>query len=255
MRQTGNFIGKLYAVISWLPSISGFYALALYMDRSVKSFGFRGSSFRISCTENVPQDSSWFSFVDEAEVRDRDWDVRAGDLVLDVGSAYGSYTLTALCCGASHVHCWNPIALENDLLRESLALNGWSDRVTFHEYGLYSKAGWVNETSMAYSETEVKEFGWNRVESLDSSPIVLPEGRLWLKIDVEGAEAEVLAGSESLIRSRRPTILVENHQFKDPGIQERVHQFLLASGYSMIRCLPHHGVSHALYEPDQGAGG
>ena len=53
---------------------------------SVRELSFRGVPFRISCRETHPQHSSFFTFEDENAVRERDWGVRPGDFVLDVGA-------------------------------------------------------------------------------------------------------------------------------------------------------------------------
>lgn len=213
----------------------------------IKDLTFRGVPYKISASEETPQQPSWFSFEDESVVRDRDWAVSPGDVVLDVGSAYGSYALTALASGASLVHTWNPNAGENSVLRDSLALNGWADRVLLHEGGLWGRSGFLRDTDLEFSETEPVEGGF-RVRALDGYDLGLP--RLdWMKLDVEGAEAEVLAGAAGLIARLRPRILVENHVFKDPSIPARVEAVLSPLGYAHVSTHPYHGVSHSVWSP------
>ncbi len=209
---------------------------------------FRGSKYRILELDRGPQDPSWFTFVDEADVRDREWRIGPGDVVIDIGSAYGSYALTAMASGASFVHCWNPVASENEVLAANLEMNGWASSSAVHGGGLYSKTGYLRESDQSFSETEAD--GHFPVTSLDEACPVLPEGRLWLKVDVEGAEVEVLRGARRLIGERRPIVLVENHQFKNPAIQETVRALMCEDhGYSQESCVTHHQVVHTLYRP------
>lgn len=213
----------------------------------IKELSFRGLPYKISMREMIPQDPSWFSFEDESIVRDRDWTISPGDVVLDIGSAYGSYALTALASGASFIHTWNPNSDENGILRESLGLNGWDEKAVLHEDGLWSKTGFLRDTDLAFSETEPQTGGF-QVRALDSYELGL--SRLdWMKLDVEGAEVEVLKGAEGLIRTFKPKVVVENHQFKDPTIESRVAGFLAELGYETVRVTPYHGVSHGLHVP------
>jgi len=209
----------------------------------IRELNFRGANYKISCMERIPQDPSWFSHEDESDVRLRDWRVQPGDVVLDVGSSYGSYALTALASGASFARCWNYDPVENEMLRESLALNGWTGKCEIHQVGLGSVQGWhEDKANLTWPG------GRFRVTTLD---LELPSpGRVdWLKLDVEGAEVEVLKGAENLLRTARPRVQVENHQFKDASIEGRVRGLLESFGYRHIRTVPYHGVSHSSYEP------
>lgn len=222
------------------------------MDTSqyqVATFDFRGRPYLVACQNlgSMPQDASWFTYEDEAVVRDRDWTIAEGDVVLDVGAAYGSYVMTALVSGAAAVHSWNPNSNENNFMRATLELNGWSDKCIIHEDGLWSKTGFLRDTDLEFSETEPVEGGF-KVRTLDSYDLGLSRVD-WLKLDVEGAEVEVLHGAEQLIRKYMPKVVVENHQFKDPTIQQRVKDFLGSIGYDEIRVVQYHGVSHGLHVP------
>lgn len=215
----------------------------------VKELSFRGVPYKISIQELVSQDPSWYSFEDESIVRDRDWTIAPGDVVLDIGAAYGSYTLTALAIGAALVHCWNPNQSENAFLLDSLSLNGWDGSVSIHGDGLWSKVGFLRDTDLAFSETEPPD-GSFPVRTLDSYGLTDTLRKVdWMKLDVEGAEVEVLKGAEGLIRAFRPKIIVENHQFKDSTLEARVAEYLTGLGYETVRVTPYHSVSHGLHVP------
>lgn len=222
----------------------------------IKEYSFRGSSFRISCTERHAYDASWFSFEDESSVRERWWSPGPGDAIVDVGAAFGSYTLTALARGASRSYAWSPrpndSVMEPVRFRESLELNGWADRCEVYESGIWSKDGWLSEADQSFSA--------------DRRPDTIPVSRLdswyrgkedelrgfarhWLKLDVEGAEVEVLRSGESLLRELRPIVLVENHLFKDKDLASEVRSYLESLGFRHVGTEPHHSVSHSFYEP------
>ncbi len=215
----------------------------------VAQYEFRGKPYLIACKNlgSMPQDASWFTYEDEAVVRDRDWTIVEGDVVLDVGCAYGSYVLTALATGAAMVHTWNPNANENNYMRASLELNGWLDKCVIHEDGLWSKTGFLRDTDLEFTEDVPVEAAFP-VRTLDSYELGLDKVD-WLKLDVEGAEVEVLKGAEQLIRKFTPKVVVENHQFKDATIEARVKAFLGNLGYEEVRVVQYHGVSHGLHVP------
>lgn len=212
-----------------------------------KRFSFRGKDFLVHCEERTPQDPSWYSFEDEAEVRERDWNVGEGDYVLDIGSAYGSYMLTALSQGAAFVYGFNPNGRENTFLYKSLRWNDWSARADILEAGLYSQVGWLHESGN-FSATEQE--GYFHVIALDDLNWQLPDGaKVWVKIDVEGAEVEVLRGMTKFLARYRPTVLVENHTFIDGGIPVRVMQLMHSIRYQLQTYNIYHDVAHAVYKP------
>lgn len=206
--------------------------------------------------------SSWFTHVAEHDVRERFWSrVAPGDVVLDVGAGFGSYTLPALARGAVQVYAWNPIASESNVLCESLKANGWADRCGVMANGLYSAPGWL----VAYSGKRASDFfpaatfsahhvaasGAFPVRTLDHEMAILCGGsdRLdWLKIDVEGAEAEVLKGAAETLRRFRPRVLVENHLFKDAAMEEKVKAVLAPLGYNEVGRIDADIISHVLWE-------
>ena len=106
-----------------------------------------GPQVQADCCSTYPR--SYETFDDETAVRLELWTVGPGDVVFDIGAAYGSYTLTALAMGASRVYAWAPQGhpvgpadeMEADYLEASLALNGWSERARVFRDGLYSRSG------------------------------------------------------------------------------------------------------------------
>lgn len=225
----------------------------------IKTYACRGASFKIECVETAPQHPSWYSFEDEAEVRERLWRIEPGDVVLDIGAAYGSYTLSALALGAARVHAWSPQGFPGDAMSEaetlaaSLNANGWDGRCSVHCDGLYSRDGWLNTITQEFLyDAHVENEAVIRVSTLDRKDLDVPKARTWMKLDVEGAELEVLNGAEVFVRAHRPRILVENHLFKRATIEQEVREWLFARGYVEESTTPYHSVSHSLYLPIDG---
>lgn len=231
----------------------------------VQERSFRGHPYKISCDTSHPgyQHPSWFSFDDEATVRDAKWLIEPGDCILDVGAAYGSYALSALAAGAAFVFAWSPQGppgepTEREMMLQSLKLNGWEDRAVIYASGCYSRSGWVNASTQEFHTTEPAPQGdIIRVDSLDDwfrtefsprfSPGAFP--RYWMKLDVEGAEVEVLKGAEVTIRTLKPSIVVENHNFKRASLEQEVRSVLIDQfGYREVATTPYHAVSHSLYQ-------
>lgn len=229
-------------------------------DYEVRELSFKGHPYKICCLNRMPQDPSHFSHEDESGVRDRDWDIKPGDVVFDIGSAYGSYALTALAAGAHEAWCWNPNREEMAVLNDSIRKNNWRMRFEEFDNGLWSEEGRLRDTDNHFIPIAEVGTGEQRdkiredhfwVTSLDRSLLQEPERIDWMKLDVEGAEVEVLKGAEQTIRRFRPRILVEQHRFKDATIAERVTALLETFGYRLVRDTPYHAVSHSLYEPEE----
>lgn len=233
----------------------------------VKEVSFRGKPFKLCCLLDSPGQvgphPSWYMYEDEAGIRDSQWQIGEGDLVLDVGAAYGSYALAAVVSGASHVYAWSPQRSsmpESDpkdavLLRATCEANGWADRVTIIEEGVFNADGWLNvRTQQLTAENPGESNDVIRVRTLDSWADETfgdswPTGKVWLKVDVESAEVEVLRGAEKVIRTLRPTVLVENHLFMRPSIAGEVRAVMESYGYREAWTAPYHAISHSLYVP------
>ncbi len=201
--------------------------------------------------------ASWWSFDDEQEVRDRWWHPAAGETVLDIGAAFGSYALPALVAGA-RVVCFSPADFDTELLRFNLSVNPTlAKRCLVLRDGLYSADGFFDPDHCKFNPFAEAEMGhffaapWLRVRALDALLRDRPgiEAVRWMKLDVEGAELEVLKGARLTIEQDQPNILVENHEFQIPGIGEQVKQHILGLGLGYV-CegpVPHTAVSHSFF--------
>jgi len=235
-----------------------------------------GRRFRFAEVKDTPADhASWWSFDDEQEVRDRHWHPKPGDVVLDIGAAFGSYTLPALALGA-RVVAFSPADFDTELLQKNLELNpDMARRCLVVRDGLYSRSGWFDPDHSVFTEDrspngtlapELYGMIGNREDGGDG----FPKGQLirttsldaflaehpgidrvdWIKMDVEGAEVEVLRGGEGCLRRWKPRVLVECHNFHDPRMELKVSDFMIGLGIG-YRCdgpYQHCAVSHEFFE-------
>ena len=189
-----------------------------------------GDTFRFYETEGP---ASRQTFEDEEEVRQRYWHVQPGNTVIDIGAGMGSYTLPACAAYAGRVLAFCPQQPDLDILRANIHLNEY-DATGVCEiipYGLYSHEGWMEPdgTVMRYSPQPIpKGFYVLPLDWIDLADLHKLD---WLKIDAEGAEAEILKGAKHTLRSMPPReMLIECHQFMDATLEQEVRAEISAIG-------------------------
>lgn len=219
-----------------------------------------GVPYTFVCDPDPNYHPTWWCFTDEDVVRQQWWTVKEGEVVVDAGAAFGSYTLPALALGAERVYAWSPENMD-EILNINLDANGWRSRCMVFTTGLWNASGFLKCPSQEMprlhptpeaAEADPTPGAIFPVKSLDEE---LPPDSLkrldWIKIDVEGAEVEVLEGASNLIKKFKPKLYVENHLFKDPSIKHRCQALIdsLDVGYIEVGTIPYHAVSHSLYAP------
>ncbi len=168
--------------------------------------------------------------------------VKSGMTVFDVGANIGFYTLlTARLVGA----LGRVVAVEADpgvvaILRQNIRFNALRnvhivDGAAYRadcqvKLGRAVASSWY--TGLYYG----KAAEWIEVpaHTLDSVVRQLALQRVDIvKIDVEGAEGEVLQGMDRILREDRPRLLVEVHRFHAAGDVHPAIQHLKKAGYSV----------------------
>lgn len=210
--------------------------------------------FRIAEIEGTHEQNhaSWWTFQDEQVVRDRHWHPRPGEVVLDVGAAFGSYALPALAAGA-RVVAFNPAPFDAELFDLNLSLNPELAKRCLHvRDGIHERDGWFDpdENRFYAFGLGIAHQGFLQVRSLDSWLAERPgiDRVDWIKLDVEGAELGALRGAEQCLQKWRPKILVECHNFHVVTMEADVaaHVVGLGLGYH-VESHPHHAVSHSFF--------
>ena len=176
-----------------------------------------------------------------------------GDTVIDVGAHAGRYSIIS---SMKVGNTGRVIAIEPDpqmflLLKRNLALNNLNNVMTLN-CAVYSTNGkvklYVSENPFATSLfnsiipergqykdrfTEVQAFSLDYL--LNSNGIAAEDIR-WIKIDVEGAEYEVLKGTiDTLSNSRELTMLIEIHNIaKETNLYEPIIDLLSVYNFKII---------------------
>jgi FkbM family methyltransferase len=151
--------------------------------------------------------------------------LKPGDTAIDVGGHIGFFTMhmAAAVGPEGRVYAFEPLDSNADLLERSIAENGFGDRIRFQRAAVGEASGTATLTfpaetlnsGGAYLLREgTAQLAGNRTQevplvALDALNIRRPVR--FIKMDVEGAEPQVLRGAERLLREDRPTILSELH--------------------------------------------
>lgn len=160
--------------------------------------------------------------------------IRPGQTVYDVGANCGQMALffSRMAGPSGRVIAFEPAPGNVAVMRRNLELNSISN-VEAHELALDRQPGVRKlafdpgrHTMGVFPEASVKMGGWEetievRCESVDHLISLGPPPPDVLKIDVEGAAADVIAGAEHLLNRSRPSIYLELHALSrsDPELE------------------------------------
>ncbi len=148
-----------------------------------------------------------------------------GDVAIDVGGHIGFFTMqmAAAVGPAGGVYSFEPLDSNADLLERSLTENGFNDRVRFQRAAVGATPGTATLTfpvetlnsGGAYLLREGRApLAGNQKKEV---PVVALDGLdlrrpvRFIKMDVEGAEPQVLRGAARILQEDRPVILSELH--------------------------------------------
>lgn len=166
--------------------------------------------------------------------------VRPGDTVFDVGANEGLYTVLFAEMGA-HVVAFEPDPRAAHRLRENLRLNAYSADV--REQAVYSSTGLISFTSHLDTSNAIVDGG-----TADSSVHTVPTTTIdevlgkrharGIKVDVEGAELDVLIGAQQAMRDARIDVfqLEWNDMSSNFGTtRDEIAEYVRSFGYELYR--------------------
>jgi FkbM family methyltransferase len=151
--------------------------------------------------------------------------LKDGDSAIDVGGHIGFFTMqmAAMVGRGGRVYAFEPFDANADLLERSIAENEFGDRILFQR----AAAGAASGTAVLTFPVETLNSGGAYLLRRGSAPL---EGNLkkdvpivaldaldmrrpvrFIKIDVEGAEPQVIRGATKMLKEDRPVILSELH--------------------------------------------
>lgn len=172
--------------------------------------------------------TSWWTFKGDSEHEAREQYLKPylRGTFLDIGALCGAWTLPALKMGAE------VISVEPDIhfytiLTDNVILNGFKKWRGLN-CGVYDKDMTADFYDMSHIQLQ-------RLDSLDLDKVN------YIKIDVEGAELEVLNGGRELLSNNHPYLFIECHNEVTPTmIRDRLYE-LVGPVYSckVIPSVPH----------------
>jgi len=152
--------------------------------------------------------------------------VRRGDIVLDGGANAGVFTRHALNQGAAKVVAIDPGPTAIECLRRNLRTEIEAGRVIVYPKGVWNKETELELTTNKDLATTANSVALNRGAAgpkvpLTTIDVLTRELKLervdFIKLDIEGAEGQALAGGRETIRRFRPRMAISlEHRRTDP---------------------------------------
>jgi FkbM family methyltransferase len=193
---------------------------------------------------DVPGDNVWISLKDDLLLREYEWMgvdlASAGGVVVDAGAHVGTFTATAA-AHAAHVVAVEPNPANLALLRANLERNA-IDNVEVVEGALWpggeavelalsgptSAGSVVDDSGGGSSGTTVS------VPAVDLDALVERVGAIdLLKLDIEGAEFELLRAASPAALAQIDVIVGELHLWADPSGGEELRRRLEGEGFDV----------------------
>ena len=160
--------------------------------------------------------------------------IRPGDVVWDVGAHIGFVTLTAArqAGAGGRVHAFEPSARNRKLLSRHVRWNGLSN-VAVHPFALSDSNGEARFGGSGTSKMYSLGGGTEVVQTRTGASLV--DGGLcapptFMKIDVEGAEADTLTGTMSVLPGNA-RLFIAMH---DRAADARCTELLRGAGYTLV---------------------
>ena len=170
---------------------------------------------------------------------------KEGDTVIDIGAHIGRYTITS----SKQVGAGGKVvAIEADpdnfeILKKNIALNKLTNVLPLN-YAVFSTRTrmklYEQSASAKYNSIMLNRAAKTRnyvevnADTLDSILKLNGVNRVnWIKIDVEGAEFEVLKGSTKTLSGENMSLLIEIHNIEDPSHYDNIVDFLKNHNYEI----------------------
>jgi len=217
-------------------------------NKKLRKFKIPKNTYEFYCRNN--DDDILMMTTHERHISERNFSPKEGDVVIDVGAHIGPYTLKA----SKRVGLNGKIiAIEADpenfdILNRNIQLNKLTNVIALN-YAAYSKEDKIRlyllkkdkssytkyntvMTDIAQYNNEQKEFVEVQANTLDYlllSNGIKHEQVNWIKIDVEGAEFDVLKGAKNILsKSNNISLLIEIHNLTlhNTTLYEPIKEFL-----------------------------
>jgi FkbM family methyltransferase len=187
---------------------------------------------------------------------------KEGDTVIDIGAHIGRYTITS---SKQVGDSGKVVAIEADpnnfqLLKRNIELNNLTNVLPLNyavfstktKMKLYEQLASAKYNSLMLARAaESKNYVEVNADTLDN---ILNQNGVnqvnWIKIDVEGAEFEVLKGSTETLSNENVSLFVEIHNIEDPSHYDNIVDFLKYRNFEMTfqQRYDDSGESHVIFQ-------
>lgn len=165
--------------------------------------------------------------------------VRKGGVFYDVGANVGLYSLLAANSvgPAGRVIAFEPSTRNCGFFKRHMEMNK-IENFSLHQIAIAESDGVakfdddgdpVGFRVASHGKTTVQQ---RKLDSLVESKELPPP--TYLKIDVEGAELEVLEGAKNIIKNHQPEVFIETHERFVPGVHQACIRWLEQNGYKVL---------------------
>jgi len=240
-----------YSLRPWIKSLPGITRLQRWLitrflsDRPFVHTINAGPARRLRFEVSLPLDKAVWAGTYESDFTTAIAEhVKPGDICYDIGGYRGYISGVMALTGAVKVFVFEPLPINQAALHRLCELNpqlpisviaialGCTDGLTplkvMTDYSMGKLASSsFQEATPAIGEIPVTV---HRIDSLLRNREILPPNVV--KIDVEGAELDVLSGAVEMLRLSRPTIFLEAH---GDALETACSQQLLRFGYKIRR--------------------
>jgi FkbM family methyltransferase len=170
---------------------------------------------------------------------------KEGDTVIDIGAHIGRYTITS---SKQVGKTGKVVAIEADpdnfqLLKRNIALNNLTNVLPLNyavfstrtRMKLYEQSASAKYNSLMLARAaKTKNYVEVNADTLDSILKLNEVNQVnWIKIDVEGAEFEVLKGSTKTLSGENVSLFIEIHNIDDPSHYDNIVDFLKYHNYEI----------------------
>jgi FkbM family methyltransferase len=222
---------------------------AARLRRTIPPLRLRGGMVVEHAPGDVAYDVFHEIFVQRCYLGDGFYRPAAGDVVVDGGAQVGLFALHLQWLAPGiRVHCFEPAPATRARLAANVARNALGATIGIHPYALLDREGTVplraNTLSGNRSLFERADASADRPDVVRCIPLATAldlcggERLALLKLDVEGAEVEILEGADEATLARVERVALEYHDFLRPGCRERVAERLTRAGFRHIETEP-----------------
>jgi FkbM family methyltransferase len=164
--------------------------------------------------------------------------------IVDIGANIGAFTLDcAFRYPDVRIDAYEPNAAAFHTLEANVAANGLRDRVRLYNEAVGAAPGTLrlwssdgNIAATAYPSAQEKQSPAADVPMTDLAAVIERAGPVGLlKVDVEGAEADILEGGRAVLGDV-DQIVAEYHEARVAGVLRRVEIVLVEQGFVPIVC-------------------